>query len=583
MPTIYPALVPTLAPGTLFNKFTGDNTLNIRWLTPQDPVFYEVVNRPTADLALRTLILAKTVDQLYASLGQQALYPFLVQPIVGSGTNRADVPINWIWGLNICVPQKWSLIRLARVKRIAGVNDPTSGYTGYIRLIFTAVQLSAPQIEVALFYTDYQIDSILTYQNVPMTVCTVAEEPISISPEEAETVSGTITFRTMDTNNLVNAMFLELCAPPTANPTVTGFLYNNPTVYEVVDTIAGGMGVTDDYSLNTVPHGTGLISESAWTALPYLGADAQSWLNAFNYPFELAASRTSSDSITMPLGMFCEFQIVVPAGQDPTSSSDPTYFPVWITRAELISNTQITLYFATHNTTDPATGGQPSLTPVEFAYTTLASAGRPGDRLAIIPLSNLKFQSGTDASEFSQHFGRGHLVLSSVWSPATNQPILDWYFAMSKLLSSPQYTTFSIDTTRISSFGISSVPQYTPTVGQSRALTGSTSRLQVPVNPDETNRYVTEADQGLGDTVDLESLPGITPHPAISRYGYTGSLCHKVINLIVDTGSLGSDPNFYSSTLLPRLTILLGRPPIFGDVWFDGVRFKWFNGDAWQD
>jgi hypothetical protein len=81
----------------------------------------------------------------------------------------------------------------------------------------------------------------------------------------------------------------------------------------------------------------------------------------------------------------------------------------------------------------------------------------------------------------------------------------------------------------------------------------------------------------------MEAQVGITPNSAIQRYGYTGSLCHRVVKLIVLGDELGSDPNFYDNQILPRLNILLGRDPVFGDVWYNGTRFVTYNGDTWQD
>jgi len=78
MPTISPSLVPSVTPGNLFSTFTQDDTLNIRWLTATDPVFYEAMNRPHADIALRQLTMAKTVDLLSLSIGHQAMFPFLI-------------------------------------------------------------------------------------------------------------------------------------------------------------------------------------------------------------------------------------------------------------------------------------------------------------------------------------------------------------------------------------------------------------------------------------------------------------------------------------------------------------------------
>jgi len=78
MPTISPALVPTVTPGNLFDRLTQDTTLNIRWLTATDPVLFEALNRPMADIALRQLIIAKAVDALQLRLSFQNLFPFLI-------------------------------------------------------------------------------------------------------------------------------------------------------------------------------------------------------------------------------------------------------------------------------------------------------------------------------------------------------------------------------------------------------------------------------------------------------------------------------------------------------------------------
>ena len=64
MPVIDSDLVPCIAPGSLFSRFTSDQQINIRWLVPVDPVVWSVLNRPMADIALRQLILAKTLDSL---------------------------------------------------------------------------------------------------------------------------------------------------------------------------------------------------------------------------------------------------------------------------------------------------------------------------------------------------------------------------------------------------------------------------------------------------------------------------------------------------------------------------------------
>lgn len=583
MPTINPSIVPTIAPGRLFSRFTTDDTLNIRWLTAKDPAFYEVLNRPIVDSALRSLILAKAVDTLYSSLGHAALYPFLVQPRVGHGTNVVDVPLNWIWSLNIAIPKKWRQVRLAKIKRMSGANEQTGGYSGILRLLFSAVQVGQPT-ESYLFYVDYQIDSVLSYQLAKLNVVTTQEESNAINHDEIETIAGSITFRTMDTTELLNSQFLNLLEPPQSPIDLNGDgLYDNPTIYEVVDTLGGGSTTANDFSTLAISHGTGMLTEAAWTGLPQLDSDAQSWVNAMNYPFDLNANRTSVTGIRIPLGMFREFVLTVPAGDEPSGTSNQTYFPVWLSKARLVNINQVRLYFSTYNTTEAETGGAPSLQPIEFAYLDIFRNGQPGDRLPILPNDNLKLVVGDEAALWTQHFGRGHVVLSNIWSSSSAD--VDGFFAdMSAILESPQITEFSKSSTRISSYGTHQVPRYAPTAGQSRALMGTTSKRIVPISPSQDNMYVTEQDQGQGNTVDLEAQPGITPNSAIERYGYSGSLCHRVVKLIIYSDEIPSgDPNFYDTNILPRLRILLGRDPQFGDFWYNGTRLVFFNGDSWQD
>lgn len=582
MPTILPNLVPTKSPGTLFSALTGgDDTLNVRWLTPTDPVFYEAVNRPMADITLRQLVIAKAIDTLSVSVGREVLFPYLNQPTVSSGTTAVDVPIGLIWDMHASMPKKWENLRLAKIKRISGSNS--GSYTGKLRLIFTAnVQYSST--EVAIFYVDYQIDSSLTYQLLRLLVVPSTEEAVVINPGEEETVGGFIIFKTLDADLEEVQIFYNLVAPPSDTTDSNGDgIFDNPAVYEITDSIGGGTAVTDDFSLVALSHGTGLLLDSAWNAIPELNSDIQTWLTSLNYPFDAAANRTSVDGIVIPNGLFREFDITAPAGDQPTGDSSGLYFPVWVTRIEKIGtgSNQLRFYFATYNVTETETGGQPSTTPIEFASMDLLRTGVEGEIVEISPLTNLKLATGGDADLFQQHFGRGHVVLSSLWD-GTSSTIADFFDAFDLIVDSPADTTFSQTSTRIGSFGISRVPKYTPTVGQSRALAGSTARRSPAISPSDDNRYVCELDQGQGTQVDLEAQTGITPQVAIDRYGYKGSLCHITIKLIIDATQLGNSPDYYDTQILPRLRILLGRDPQFGDWWYDGTRLKFFNGDSWQ-
>ena len=191
-------MIPTKSPGTLFSSLTGgDDTLNVRWLVATDPAMYEVLNRPTADVVVRQLVIAKAVDNLQVRLGHQSMFPYVVQPIITSGTSQADVPLGWVWDCHASLPKKWEKLRLAKIKRISGDNSTTNGYTGELRCIFTA-NVMGSDVEVAVLYADYKIDSQLTYQTVRFLAVPTTEEAVTISPSEAETVGGFILFKTLD-------------------------------------------------------------------------------------------------------------------------------------------------------------------------------------------------------------------------------------------------------------------------------------------------------------------------------------------------------------------------------------------------
>lgn len=579
-PTINPSLVPTIAPGSVFSRFTTDTDLNVRWVTAQDPVYADVVNRPIADVALRQLILAKAVDALEINLGRQARFPFLTAARVGSGTSEVEVPTGWIWDVSMSLPKKWQRARLAKLYRMSGTNGETSGYSGTIRAVFTASTASDAN-ETALLYADYVIGSTLAYQTVRMTTVTDVVDQDAISTAEADTICGFITFRTLDIESVSVVDFYDLLAPPTDTTDADSDGYfDTPALYEVVDSVSGGINVTEDWNLTAVSHGTGLLTDGAVNPLPAADSDPQAWLNAFNFPFDVEANRTSSvHAIIIPKGLFREFDISVPAGDAPADDTTGLTFPVWVSKLQYISATStIRWYFSTYNVTDDATGGSPSTEPVEFCYMDVLASNQPGDIISIIPSDNLELESGTNAAIWGQHFGRGHAVLSSVWENV-DDVITDFFTDMGGIAENPQVTEFSQSSTRIGSFGLSRVPKYVPTIGQSQALRGSGSRQTAGTDPSDDNRYVTEDDQGLGDRVDLDAT--YTPHVAISRYGYKGTLCHKLIRLDLDGKKTGSDTTYYDTYVLPRLTALLGRAPVFGDVWFNGQRFMTYSGDAW--
>tara|TARA_R110000751_G_scaffold283523_1_gene386915 strand:+ start:445 stop:2037 length:1593 start_codon:yes stop_codon:yes gene_type:complete len=529
------------------------------------------------------LVLARAVDSLQLAIGKENLYPFLIQPVIAAGTAEQLIPAKWVWDMSASMPKKWENLRLAKIKRVSGLNSTSGGYTGALRLIFTA-NVQSNISEVAIFSTEYEIDSDLSYQPVRLDVVDSTEEPNPINPGESETVAGFLVFRTLDLQDQANLDFFDAVAPPADKTDTNGDgYYDNPAVYELADTVAGGETVTGDFSTSSLSHGTGLLTDSASNPIPELDSDINSWIKSFNYPFDVNANLTSVDNITIPPGLFKEFDITVPAGDQPTGDTSGTFYPAWINRIERIGTggTQIRLFFATYNVTDADAGGSPSTTAIEFATLDLISSYTENEIVEILPNDNLQLNSSTEAANFTQHFGRGHVVLSSVWD-STTSTIGDFFAAINAIVDSPPDTEYSISSTRLSSFGTSRVPKYAPTKGESDALKGSTSGLASPKYPDYDNRYVTEQDQGLGDQIDLEVISGITPNTSIDRYGYTGALAHKVVKLVVSADTLGDDPNTYTNEVLPRLRALLGRDPAFGDFWHNGTRLMFYNGDSWQ-
>lgn len=579
MPIINPALVPTIAPGSLFNEFTTDVNISIRFLTALDPVYFEALNRPMADIGLRQLILAKTVDQLNIRLGHQALYPYLIQPQIVTATSLTDVPLSLIWDMHTSLPKKWENLRLARIKRLSGSDDAvTNGtggqdYTGKIRLMFSANELGS-SIELFVMQADYRIDSTLTYQIVRVSVPTTADAPNVIDAGEAQTVDGFIMFRTLDRDDSANQTFFNAVAPSIGGSVDSSGDFVTPPAYEIADSAGPG-----PFSLTAVSHGTGMLIASAWNAIPSLDSDLQIFLSTMNYPFSLDATRFSSSPVTtiqIPQAIFREFNVVAPAGDEPTGDISGNFYPVWVNRIQRddTSADQLTFYLATHNVTDI-----PSTVPVEFATLTLTRSMTAGQVVAILPLNNLFNQTGSDANNFQQGFGKGHVVLSALWG-GSSSIVSDFFDSFIPIIDVPAEVIFSKVNTRVSAWAISRVPKTVPTNGQAAALKGSRDGV---ASPKSTNRYVVEEDQGLGDKVDFGTDARLDParrnNPDIERFGFTGALAHRCVLLAVNSSGTAHD---YQNDILPRLRILLGRDPRFGDFWYDGVRLKFFNGDTWQ-
>ena len=576
MPTINPLLIPTVAPGNLFDQLTTNTSINIRWLTALDPVFFEAINRPIADVAVRQLIIAKTLDAINLRLGHQALFPFLVPAKVDVGTTEIDLPGSWIWDLHASLPKKWENIRLAKIKRISGTNGVTSGFTGKLRLIFTGSEQGSAT-EVSLFQQDYEIDSVLDFQYLRIIAVSSTEEANAIPAGESETIAGFIIFRTLDTTEQETQTFLEGLAPPIAGTDADGDgEFDSPAVFEIVDTVDGGASVSDDFSLTALSHGTGLLVVSAFNSIPSLDSDVNTWLSAFNFPFRVTASRTSSGPIvvTIPSPLFQEFDLCVPCGDEPTGDSSGRFSPAWISKITRTSDTgeELQFTFATFNVN--SNPDLASTTPVEFATLLLESDFVEGQIVKIEPIEDLLLADGSDQALFRQGFGRGHVRLSSLWA-GTSTVVQDFFDAFGAVIDEPADVTFTKSSTILGAPGaLSRSSRNTPTDGQSAALAGSSARRDPAQNPSDDNRFINEADQGIGQEVNFDDESGFTSNTDIEPIANKGALAHQIVFLTVDSSGTSHD---YTTDILPRLRFLLGRDPEPGDFWYDGTRLKFFT------
>lgn len=579
MPAINPSLIPSITPGQIFKRLTEDTTLNIRWITATDPVLFEAVNRPMADITIRQLIIAKALDQLNLRLSHQAMFPFLINARVTVGSSELDLPISWIWDSHVSVPAKWEHLRLAKIKRMSGTNTGPTGseYTGVLRLIFSG-QEKGSATERSIFYADFQIDSLFTYQIFNVVAVTSTEESNAIEPDETGTISGQIIFRTLDLSDTTVQTFLDGLAPATgATDSDSDGFFDVPTVYEIVDTGVGGSAATNDFLSGALTHGTGELVASAYNSIPPSGADVRSWLAAMNYPFRIGATRASINGITIPAALFSEFDVVVPTQDEPTGDTTNRNSPIWVSHIERLDTLATSLKFVLATNVIQEGGTAHS---VDFASFVVERTFTSGRVVAIEPITDLLSAESADSLSFQQGFGTGHVVLSGTWSDTSL--IEEFFDDFLSILESPAKATFTKAATILSSYGLSRNSRNTPTTGQAEALRGSTARRETPIQPSDANRYVLEGDQGLGDEIDFRTKVGfpddLRENPDIDPLGYTGTLLSKKVMLKVDANKTEHD---YTVDILPRLRCLFGRDPIFGDIWYDGTLVKFYNGNTW--
>lgn len=568
---IDPALVPTISAGNIFDRFTEDSTLNVRWITVLDPVLFEVQNRPMVDITIRQLIMAKAIDALQLRLSHQSLFPFLVPCKVDAGTTEIETPASWIWDMHVSLPAKWEYLRLAQIQRLDGSNGSTGGtgtgtVSGTLRLIFSAQEENS-STEVSMFYVDYEIDSSFLYQIARITPATTVQALNPIDTSEAETINGFIIFRTLDQTDATNYAFLTYLAPASSGV----------ATYEIVAT--PGSSGTDYFIATSLSHGTGIVVASAFNAIPALNSDVNTWLRSMNYPFRVGATRTSQGGIVIPAAIWNEFQMIAPTFDEETGDVSKTNSPVWISAIERLDSLAASLkfYFSTHTIVDDSSVPQ----EVEFTTLTLDRTMVSGQVVNFKPIANLLDETGANLQSFMQGFGTGHVTLSSLWG-TTSEQINDFFDSFLGVVADPAKTYFVKESAILSSFGLSRNSRYVPTRGQSLALAGTGARLTPAQHPSDDNRFVNEADQGLGNTVDFRTLAGfpdtLRENPDIGPIAHTGALTHRVVSLIVDTDGTNHD---YDRDILPRLTCLLGRAPQFGDYWWQGTNLCFYTGDSW--
>lgn len=569
MPTISPSLIPTVNPGSLFNLLTTNNSLAVRWLTQIDPHYFDVYNRPMADIVVRQLIIAKSLDQVGLRLSHQGLFPFLINPTVDVGTSKISLPISWIWDCHPSLKDTYKSLRLARIIRLDGENNPTGSsggtggtYTGTFRLVFTGESASSTS-EVGLFYADYKIDSTLSFQIIKIVPCTTSEFNPAIPTTEYSTITGYLIFRTLDPDtegDFINSL------PPTIGS--SGII---PAIYEISDSVTGGTSVEGDYTYPSIVHGTGMLVASAYNLIPAIAVDYSSILNTIGYPWRIDVNLNSTESssssvVSIPVGLFSQFMMAAPVG-DRNSSVDEEDFPVYCTRIRRLDAeaNKIQMIFSTYSTIP----GDTSKQLIEFASLTLTRNSVPGTIVEITPFKNLRDNSSSDWQTFNQNFGSGHVMLSDSWS--TDSSINEFFDTFLQLINDPADRLFEAI---LGEFALHRSPMQVPTVGESAALVGSTARRETPIHPSDANRYVTESDIGIGDKIDF-TAEGFAPNTDIDQYGYTGSLLCRSVVLRVNSAN---DANFnYDTDILPRLKKLLGRDPVQSDEWFDGTVWKKFD------
>jgi hypothetical protein len=251
--------IPLVEAGNVLTTLIEDSTIAVRWITESDPSYYDIYNRPFADILIRQLVLSKSLDNLSDKLGFKVQHPFLNQPRVLVNTTSVDLPGSWFHDMLIGLNDSFNNIKLVSIQRL-----PTSGDqdTGVMRLVFagdvvaTGLTAGGPiGSEAGLFYADYEIDSSLTYQIVSIEPVTLSEHP---NPTISR-LSGFIFFKTLDTVEYEDFFNILEADQVSVNE------------YEIEDFLIGEEGDFDEFD---VDHGTGLLTVSSYLPVPVI-SDSQ--------------------------------------------------------------------------------------------------------------------------------------------------------------------------------------------------------------------------------------------------------------------------------------------------------------------
>jgi len=540
MPSIDPDLVPSVSISDIFDELVTNNDYSVRWLTGIDPLYFDVYNRPISDMAMRQLIMAKALTNLSYRLNHQSNFPFVETPVVINGSETVNLP-SLMWDMHVTLLGSWTNLRLAKVARMSGVNG--SSPTGRIRFIFTADRNS---VETHLFYVDYTINTTMTYQLDRINAVDMSWTTPNIPSNEEATINGYVIFKTLDVDDSVMAGFVSLVAPPesaSAGDYGSDSDYDDPAVYAVADNTIGTIFGA------TINHGSGIVTSSAFNISVPTDTTIEPWLEAFNFPFNVSATRRSITPIvtTIPSLLFAELNINAPDDQK-----------AWISRIVRNDTPQSATFYL-------STTGYDS-TVVEFAYFTITPTDDYKDEITVYPYETLY---DTTTSGQMQGFGNGRGILGPAFGTSE---ITDFFTALDTISDSPAILYFSQDATLLSMLALSLSSTTVPTSDMFDASSGTSG------TPSSTNKYVTEADSGRGDTVSLADEFGHVS--GISNTGYMQTRIQRLVDLSIDhTGTFTQDQ------LTERLKYLFGLESSedfeFGMMWFNGTSLNFFTGSEW--